>query len=229
MLEPIIEPCTKVVSRLGNERIRSFFHLIVWHLQHQTLLKLRQGNTMTVSTSGKTRIVALVHHNLHQSKGNQRILARRQESLDKELSKFFETVAVHTAHDFDIILSQLEGGTFKGKFMTRRHSHGKSKVNKDQMTSIVNHNVSIVTVLQPQQVHDERITTEGMHKVSLRVLKGQSAGVAVRLFKVGAEATFLGEFVRLFQSINRRGVRQDFNQTSILGGTQNTVSLEPNG
>ena len=140
-------------------------------------------------------------------------------------SKCAEHSRVRAIHHLNKVTSQLEGRTFEAGILTRRRQEEESKINVDQVASIVKQDIAVVTIFDLQKEAYNGICCKTLTKVCLGV------GQIIAFFKMRMEETFetreIG--VVLFQRSDGYGIRDCFNDPSAFGNRQNLAWMEPRG
>mmetsp|Transcript_28768 Transcript_28768/g.81141 ORF Transcript_28768/g.81141 Transcript_28768/m.81141 type:complete len:471 (+) Transcript_28768:128-1540(+) len=213
--------------RSRDQCLGKFGDLRIRHVQHQTLFEFAQRDAVAIPPTGKARIIALVHHDLHETERDLRIGAGLQESFDEETLEFLVAIGILASHDFDVLVGEFERCAFHAEFVSRCHSHGETEIDEDQMSLRVDHDVAVVAVLQAEEVGDQRVGGQTPHEVLLGLLEGLAVGTIVGFHKVLAHAAYFWIPVGLFESVDGGGIDQYLNEAGAAGRAQDAVRLQP--
>jgi exonuclease VII small subunit len=118
------------------------------------------SNGMLLET-GKSRI----QHGQNQLDDGLSMRSTSQESLDRQFLEPSVSLGLSvTSHNQHHLVGELEGGSLKLD-TTRHNIETETKVNVQNMTLSIVHNVTIVPILELNKVGDDGVGSERLHKV----------------------------------------------------------------
>lgn len=150
------------------------------------------------------------------------VLSGSQKGLDAELLEPPVRLRVCGAtHDRNHFLCQLERSTLKLD-ATRGNVEAETKVDVQNMTCVINHNVSVVTILELKEVGDDAVGCHTLDKVVAGFLESNGILAAVLGDKVVVET------IHGFTTKHVAGYRvwQDVDDTTAWCGRSDSVRVD---
>ena len=155
-----------------------------------------------------------------------RILLQSHKALLHELTEFVEAVAMIATKHFHLLLSQLEWSPFELDTFAGSIGEEETKVDVHYVAFHVQHNISIVSILDLQNITNQAISGKGRAEVGFGCFEG-SRPLATELVveEIDDSGYFTTKF--LFDSADRLSIITNLNKTTSLASSKNFVWFEP--
>lgn len=225
VLELIITPGSPVVKALLDEVVNELHALLVVEPLaggEEAVFELNEG-LLTALEAGQ---VVLAHqHHLHDNDDLLRVGLKSQEALLQVLTVLGERLASGTAKDLNLLSCELERSFLELETFARSVCQEESKVNVHDVALDVDQDVAVVSVLDVQNVAEQRVGRKTPAEVVTSLLVLLLLRATKLLLEVVDDPRVLAHL--LLDTVNGQGVLSDLDDASSSPGGQDFVGLEP--
>ena len=209
MDEAIYEPLALVVGKSAACR-------------EEPVLEVPDG---CLSTFEAGEIVLTHEHHFDYDDDFLCFVLQRQEPLFHQFSVFVEGLRSVATKDLDHFRRQLEGCLLEFDSFARSVREEKSEVNVHDVPLDIDENVSVVSVLDLEDVAQEGIGCKRLHKVVSGLFEGFCFCAAELLFKVVYDLRVATH--RLFDAVDAQGVVGKLHETASWASCKDLVRFHP--
>lgn len=215
-LESIIRAGTVTARALANQATHIISRLSLRSIEDKTVAEILHSFGLETRQS-------TVQHQFNNMAQVIAVLSCREIGLDGKLFKPSVRLADRAAaHDCDHLGGEFEGRTLEFD-ATGGDVKAESKIDVNDMASIVNHDVAVVSVFELQQEADNTVRGHGLDKVAACGLEADAVFVAVAADEVVIEP--VDGFTT--QHVARDGVWQHINDAAPRCRGGHTVGEDP--
>eukprot|EP00968_Pinguiococcus_pyrenoidosus_P015670 scaffold1461_cov253-Pinguiococcus_pyrenoidosus.AAC.4 len=214
-LELVVVDGAPVMHALVDERVdKGRDHIIAQVQAKPTSEALQRSHTPCVLEAGEA---ALERHDLHQALHGFAVLSRNDESVDERLAELLEGLPVLAAENFYVLGRELERrAEFHAEGLSGRDAQDEAEVDVNQMPFRIEHDVTVVAVLDQQKVLQQRVARQRGREGELGGAQGAGVG-SIHVEEVRVERPPI--ILALLQRVEGDGVRHHLDAPRHLTST----------
>mmetsp|Transcript_33658 Transcript_33658/g.51947 ORF Transcript_33658/g.51947 Transcript_33658/m.51947 type:complete len:312 (-) Transcript_33658:3040-3975(-) len=153
------------------------------------------------------------------------MLLQGHEAVLHQLVVLGERLGVDASEHLNHFGGELEGSALELHSFSRGVREEESKVNMHDVPLDINKDVTVMSVLDLEDVAEQRVGSQRLAEVLPRLLVLASLGRAELLLEVLLDVRVLSHF--LLDAINTQSISGNFDQTTLLSSGKNLIGLEP--
>ena len=226
ILEVVVASSPPIVVALLNYAVYEALSLGLAHQLvswEEAILEVFQA--LLASLEARQVILSKEHH-LDEEDDFLSVLLQSHESLLHQLTELVEAVAVVSTEHFHLLLSQLEWSLLELDSFARGVGEEEAKVDVHDMAFDIQHDVSVVPVLDLEDVAHETVGGERAAKVGSSLLE-RPCLLASKLVQEEVHDPSVLPVELLFDCTDGLSIIADFDETAPLARCQNLVRFEP--